>query len=119
MKKLFLALALVAASTAASAADNANIDQLVAIRGELVNLHNNLLAMQAAQNKKQAERIEAGVCRYEDKNYTEGAIRQVGNIALVCVDKPYGFKMEGKTQLVWEPVTSKRLESYRQITGLK
>jgi hypothetical protein len=60
-------------------------------------------------------------CAYEGKEYSEGAVKQVGQVPLVCVERDWGttFDTPGKPrELVWEPLSSQRLSQFRRITGL-
>ena len=63
-------------------------------------------------------------CSYENKNYSEGAVYNVGKITLVCVERDWGVQSidwngtKAARELLWEPITSKRLETYRKATGL-
>lgn len=89
-------------------------EYLQAILTQLVQLN-----MAAAQIKPIAQ-----ACSYEDKSYSEGSIRQVGKVALVCVEREWGVRdftagdNKQPRELVWEPVNSQRLSTYRKATGL-
>lgn len=120
MKKTFLALTLCAAASIASAQatqpapGTSQAEYMNAMLQQLIQLN-----MTAAQLKPVAPS-----CSYEDKAYSEGAIRDVGKVTMVCVERDWGVKsFESKTvnalrELVWEPLSSKRIATYREVTGL-
>lgn len=127
MKKIIVAVALgtvisaafanpVNSASAPVAADTAKeqpateLAALVGIRSELISLH---AAMLAPHDNPST------VCKYEDKTYSEGAIRQVGKVGLICVQREWGIhNMNDPVVLVWEPITSQRIETYRRATRL-
>ncbi|MBY0365117.1 MAG: YnjH family protein [Burkholderiaceae bacterium] len=102
-----------ALKASAPAQDASEREYLQAILAQLVQL--NLTAAQA--------KPIASACSYEDKSYSEGAIRQVGRVALICVEREWGIRFapgddRHSRELVWEPVNSPRLSALREATGL-
>jgi len=92
---------------------------LVGIRNELTSLH--AAVVEAAHDSA------VHSCKYEDKTFSEGAIRQVGRIGLVCVRPEWDIKRvrvvgqgnaNAEPSLVWEPLSSPRLEAYRGATHM-
>ncbi len=119
MRKTIFGLVLSAAASGVFAADNGagnTGDQGAAAIRLLAGIQNELTAMHA---ELAARNAPADGCKYEDKDYTEGAVRQVGNIALVCTERAWGIHVSGEPRtLVWEPITSKRIAPYLKATGL-
>ena len=90
----------------------------------LVNIRNELTSLHAAVLEA-SHSTAAHSCKYEDKTYSEGAIKQVGKVALLCVRPSWGthnIRLAGQgdalaeVALVWEPLSSGRLEEYRVVT---
>jgi hypothetical protein len=56
-------------------------------------------------------------CLYANQVYSEGAVRSVRALVLICVQRVWN--PDGSTgELVWEPLSSPRLTTFRQATGL-
>jgi Protein of unknown function (DUF1496) len=103
---------------------------LQAILGQLVEMHHEL-------DQTRAMAYLANTCKYEAREYTEGAIVKVGNVALVCVSStrlitPGTIKAkrddeaerqktidEQGRRCIWEPLNSPRVDRYRKLVGLR
>lgn len=64
-------------------------------------------------------------CLFADKRYTEGAIYRIDDYTLICVERDWGNMIAGfeakrnaANPLVWEPITSKRIEARNMVTGM-
>ena len=95
-----------------AAAVNANVNQAMLLE-QVIGLRHDVQAAARASS----------ACSYEGKDYSEGAIRQVGKVSLVCVERNWGVHISSPGQpesreLVWEPLDSDRIAGYRNITHL-
>jgi len=89
----------------ADARSKAQAVLLVGIQQQLIELN------QVLQRSVTGNAMAARVCKYEDKSYSEGAIRAVGAPRLICVER-------GDTrELVWEPIASRRHSAHLRATG--
>ena len=56
-------------------------------------------------------------CLYANQVYSEGAVRPVRALVLICVQRVWNAD-DSTGELVWEPLSSPRLTTFRQATGL-
>jgi hypothetical protein len=56
-------------------------------------------------------------CLYANEVYSEGAVRPVRALVLICVQRVWNPD-DSTGELVWEPLSSPRLMNLRQATGL-
>ncbi len=56
-------------------------------------------------------------CLYANQVYSEGAVRPVRGLVLICVERVW-IPDDTSGELVWEPLSSPRLTIFRQATGL-
>jgi hypothetical protein len=56
-------------------------------------------------------------CLYANQVYSEGAVRPIRALVLICVQRVWNAD-DSTGELVWEPLSSPRLTTFRQATGL-
>ncbi len=76
-------------------------------------------AQENASSTEGATQPRKKFCLYEDKQYSEGAVLRVSDVQLVCVSREWGVMMNKEKDLLWEPITSERIATYLEVSGLR
>lgn len=93
--------------------------QLPAMQQVVQAMETNKLLMQQLELMNASMPARGRGCFYENKIYSEGAIIAAEKVKSICTEREWGIiEKSGPRELVWEPIASARLRTYREATRL-